>query len=1079
MIPAQSKDASLKNTRVANRRCLYAAIGMLVALSLIWICATAVQLVEAQDIVGRMSGTVTDTTGAVVPDASVTITNKQTGVSRPAVHETDFHHTAWNGLGAVFDIKQSSEGYLWLTTSKGVLRFDGVQFQSVEEVTRRAVHDSEIDSVFLSSSGGLWLTTQGAGLLFWKDGRLTTFADRRCTPTRKQGKLIEDRDGSLWVQATTGLFRLRGSVCEQVGVEQGYPGGFPAGILVDSDGTLWVKTRTGPLLILPRGESTLQRSKYGEGLSTSYAFLHQAPDGTIWLSDDQGLRRVANRLSATAFSPLGKGDKRNDRFGDFDFVPDGSLWVVTGDGVRRFDHVERWATPLAVTTAPSESFSLEQGLTSDAVWKVLIDREGSGWVATNSGLDQLRHAALTTIALPHTQEHEFGVAAGDRGSIWTGNSSLPLTHIAADGTITSVPGTRQIISLRRDHNGTIWLSGVGDFRLWRSYGERFSPLHYPDENLDDVVFVAVDRNHDPWITTRSGRAYHFSGGAWLNQSEALEKKPGVVGAMVDDPAGNVWFAFSNKVVQWDGSTYHRSSFPAGTRGVSENTMSVRGDHVWLGGAGGVQLFTQGHFYLMRWKNQDLPGRVSGIIETATGDLWVNGFSGITHVPAAELKKWLTDPGSEVSAEHLDELDGLPGLSGELLPEPSVVEADDGRLWFATTKGIAWLDPSLERKPNPLPPPVIISAVISNAKTYAGSNGLTLSAHTENLEIEYTALSLANPARVRFRYKLDGVDKEWQNVGTRRQAYYTKLRPGRHKFHVIACNDDGVWNEAGATLDFRISPAWFQTTWFLLLCVACGIFLVSAVYRLRVRQVAAGINARFDERLAERTRIAQELHDTLLQGFLSASMQVHVATDCLPEDSKVKPILTRALRLIDQVIEEGRNAIGGLRSSRSVSLDLEQAFARIPQELGPQSPNGTEVEFRILAEGQQRPLHPLLRDEVYRIGREALINAFRHARANQIEVTLTYASNQLRLSVRDNGCGIDAAILQSGREGHWGLSGMRERADRIRARFCVMSSASAGTEIELSVPGNVAFQGEPSGKLSWFGRRHGAKTGADK
>ena len=194
----------------------------------------------------------------------------------------------------------------------------------------------------------------------------------------------------------------------------------------------------------------------------------------------------------------------------------------------------------------------------------------------------------------------------------------------------------------------------------------------------------------------------------------------------------------------------------------------------------------------------------------------------------------------------------------------------------------------------MPPPVVISAVISERKDLPGFERLTLPAHTENLEIDYTALSLAIPERVLFRYKLEGVDNDWQNVGTRRQAYYTKLRPGHYKFRVIACNNDGVWNEAGATLDLNVSPAWFQTIWFRLLCVACGIFLVSAVYRLRVRQVAAGINARFDERLAERTRIAQELHDTLLQGFLSASMQVHVATDCLPADSQAKPILTRAL-----------------------------------------------------------------------------------------------------------------------------------------------------------------------------------------
>ncbi len=661
--------------------------------------------------------------------------------------------------------------------------------------------------------------------------------------------------------------------------------------------------------------------------------------------------------------------------------------------------------------------------------------------------------------------------------MWTGNSSLPLTHVAADGTITSFPRTGQTITVRRDHNGTIWSAGTGDFHLWRSSDEGFSPLHFPDEKLDSVVFVAADRNNDPWITTSSGRAYHLSGGAWSDQTPVLGKKPGVIGAMVDDQAGNVWFGFSNKVTEWDGSQYHRYSFPDGKRGVSENTMSVRGDHVWLAGAGGVQLFTQGQFYLMRWRDTALPGRLSGIVETETGDLWVNGFSGISHVFAADLKTWLRDPGFAVPAEHLDELDGLPGLSGEITPEPSLLEAADGRLWFATTKGIAWLDPAaLDRKPNRLPPPVVISAVISNGKTYAGSSAVTLPARTQNLEIDYTALSLAMPERVLFRYKLEGVDNGWQNAGTRRQAYYTKLRPGPYRFRVIACNNDGVWNDAGATLDLNVSPAWFQTNWFLLLCAVCGVLLVSAFYRLRVRQVAAAMNARFDERLAERTRIAQELHDTLLQGFLSASMQVHIAKDCLPEDSESKPILTRALELMSQVIEEGRNAVRGLRSSHSPSLDLEQTFAGIQQELDPAGANETKVGFRVVTEGQQRPLHPLLRDEVYRIGREALINAFRHARAKQIELTLTYSSNQLRLVVRDDGCGIDPKILRSGREGHWGLSGMRERADRIGARLHLFSSASSGTEIELSVPGRLAFQDQSPARLRWF-RKRGRPTAA--
>src|SRR5579862_6681011 len=254
---------------------------------------------------------------------------------------SNFHHTKWtseNGVGTVFDIHQSSDGYLWLTTSRGVLRFDGVRFQTVAEATYGAVDANDIDSAFHPSSGGLWLTTMSAGLLFWKDGHLTEFPDRRCTPTRKTGRIVEDRDGSLWVQGAAGLFHLRGSACEQVGAEQGYPGGFAAGILMDRSGTLWVKTRSGPLLFMPRGQSKFQVSQYGEGVSTSYANLHEAPDGAIWLSDDQGLRRVEGKPGAPAFSaPPGK-------FGDFTFAPDGSLWAVTTKGVERFGSVEKWAT---------------------------------------------------------------------------------------------------------------------------------------------------------------------------------------------------------------------------------------------------------------------------------------------------------------------------------------------------------------------------------------------------------------------------------------------------------------------------------------------------------------------------------------------------------------------------------------------------------------------------------------------------------------------------------------------------------------------------------------------------------------
>jgi signal transduction histidine kinase len=244
----------------------------------------------------------------------------------------------------------------------------------------------------------------------------------------------------------------------------------------------------------------------------------------------------------------------------------------------------------------------------------------------------------------------------------------------------------------------------------------------------------------------------------------------------------------------------------------------------------------------------------------------------------------------------------------------------------------------------------------------------------------------------------------------------------------------------------------------------------AAYRRRVRKIAADINARFTERLDERTRIAQDLHDTLLQGFLSASMQVHLATDSLPDDSKAKSMLTRALQLMAQVTDEGRNALRGLRLSNSTSLDLEQAFASMWHELDPEGPEGRRVEFRVISEGERRPLQPLLRDEVYRIGREAVTNAFRHARANHIDVQLKYSSNQFGILVRDDGCGIEEELLVKGRDGHWGLRGIQERADRIGARLHLFSSAAAGTEVELRVPGRIAFQDDRKDMFRWFRRQ---------
>jgi len=387
-----------------------------------------------------------------------------------------------------------------------------------------------------------------------------------------------------------------------------------------------------------------------------------------------------------------------------------------------------------------------------------------------------------------------------------------------------------------------------------------------------------------------------------------------------------------------------------------------------------------------------------------------------------------------------------------------VESREGRLWFATSKGIAWLDPSkLQENRNRIPPPVMISAILTNGKTYVASNGITLPAHTEKLEIDYTALSLAIPERVLFRYRLDDVDNDWQDVGTRRQAFYTSLPPGHHRFHVIACNNDGVWNESGASLDFTLAPAYYQTWWFAALCGIAAVLLLWWVIRLRIRSITHELQSRLVERLAERERIARDLHDTLLQSFQGLMMKFYTLSYVLDRPAEARERLDSLLEQGRQAMEEGRDVLRGMRSSTVVQNDLARAIALVGERFAAEHNERCPVNFRVVVEGQSRNMHPILRDEVYRIASEATCNAFRHSCATKINVEICYEEKQLRVRVEDNGKGIDPKVLDGGgREGHYGLPGMRERAKLAGGDLTVRSKLDSGTEIELTIPASLAF-----------------------
>jgi signal transduction histidine kinase len=443
---------------------------------------------------------------------------------------------------------------------------------------------------------------------------------------------------------------------------------------------------------------------------------------------------------------------------------------------------------------------------------------------------------------------------------------------------------------------------------------------------------------------------------------------------------------------------------------------------------------------------------------------------ITH---PEMEAWAADPARAVKTTVFDNSDGVrqySAVNGGY--GPLVTKSSDGDLWFVTHDGISVIDP--RHLPfNKLPPPVHIEQITADRKIYDATSGasgrLRLPPRVRDLEIDYTALSLVVPEKVRFRVKLEGYDRDWQDVGNRRQAFYTSLSPHNYRFRVMARNNSGVWNTEGASLDFSIAPAYYQTFWFRALCLAAFLGLLWTLHQLRLRRLAREFNMRLEERVNERTRIARDLHDTLLQSFHGLLLRFQTVFMLLPDRvMEAKERLASAIDQAAQAITEGRDAVQDLRSSASVTNDLAAAIGALGQELATQENGNYRPVFQIDVEGATRDLHPILRDEVYRIAAEALRNAFRHAQARQVEVEIDYGERELRLHVRDDGKGIDAKILQGETPaGHFGLHGMRERAESGGGRLEVWSELDSGTEVELSIPASIAHSTLPRPRRPWL------------
>jgi signal transduction histidine kinase/ligand-binding sensor domain-containing protein len=982
-----------------------------------------------------------------------------------------FHYTFWSendgAPSEIYALAQTEDGYLWIGSTRGLFRFDGVKFEEYKPQPGVELPSHSIYSLMATPDGGLWIAFEPTGLGFLKDGSLTVFTEPGELPDSPIHCFARDHDGRVWAGTETGLVLREGTRWIPIGHNWNFAPEVIRALFVDRDGTLWVAT-VNIIAFLRRGSKEFELAGVvGRGVTT----LAQAKDGRVWFADDGRWEvrpvPIAGHNS-DAEDPAVVEDGLHDLFLD----REGALWITRMHyGIVRIRYPERLGNrKLGPHDHELESFDEKDGFSGGFAYRLLEDREGNIWVGCSNGLVRFRHNHVVPVTLPQRYQ-KLVLLAGEDGEVWIGAvNGKPLLHIRGERLLVEKVGGRTS-SVFRGSDGDVWWGC--DTGIWRQHGTNFKYFPIPrGAEPPDFIYEIIPSRDDGGLWLRLGDfgTVHFKQGVW-NLSERPKGVP-IAGpsASYQDASGRVWLGVdAGQVYVLDGEKVTAYSQKDGLNVGRIKVIRGLGQHIWVGGELGLMFFSEGRFRRVTVDGGEQFGAVSGIIETPDGGLWLNEMTGIVQILPEEIRQFIADPSHLVKYRRFDYLDGLPGAPQMSFTNSTAVEASDGRLWFATDHGLAWIDPAhLVR--NVVPPPVSILSIGNEKGRQPISKALKFAAGTHTVEIDYTALSLSIPERVEFRYKLEGVDADWQNVGTRRQAYYSNLGPRRYRFRVVACNNDGLWNEDGAFLDFSINPAYYQTAWFRVTCLAAFLVLLWVLYQYRLHQVAQEFDRGLEARVSERIRIARELHDTLLQSLHGLMFRFQAARNMLPgRPEEATQALDGALIRADQAIAESQDAIQDLRSEPVAQGDLAHLLTAMGQEVaGSQDANRDSPNFRVTVEGERQTVPPILQDEIYRIAREVLRNAFRHACARQIEAEIRYDDRLLRLRIRDDGKGLDPKVLkEGGREGHWGLPGIRERAERIGARLDFWSEPGAGTEVQLTVPASVAYAASPARRRSWF------------
>ena len=974
--------------------------------------------------------------------------------------------------GAPSDIDalaQTTDGTLWLGGRGGLTRFDGVRFVRYPAAGEEPLYGGNVSALEASPDGGLWIALRPAGAAFLKNGHVTHYGAREGFPQGGVEQFAWDRDGSLWVAARLGLGHFKNNRWEKITDDPRLAVAY--GVLVDKSGTLWVGT-PGAIFARSAGETGFRAVGSSDDSTDHGYLLAAAPDGSVWAANSRNVVRIDQVAQPDRVVTVRGIPGRRMLFDH-----DGNLWSAdeTREGLRRVSAASlKRGVEGEMPLRPDDSSG---ALESERVRVLLEDREHNIWLSTYTTLHRFSRSNVVRNAAPpciDSLDQAAPFAAGDAGALWIAcNDRL---NEMREGTVVSTQKTPVLSVAYRDRDGTVWFSGPTS--LGRLENGRFMSTPVPPKVQGRPVQALVrDGAGAMWVSVVRRGLYRIVDGNWQENGNLSGLPSDYPYVMTADESGVLWLGYlDNRVARVSGGQVQLFDVKDGVDVGNVLAIMAYAGEIWVGGELGLARLNGTRFVSIPSASAGVFQGISGMVTAINADLWLNGTAGIVHVTRAEVERSLRDPAHPMECETFDHLDGVRGTAVQLRPQPSAIETTEGRIWFSMTGGIVSIDTARLVR-NTLPPPVTIWSLTSGAQRYPNLGArLELPVNTRGLQIEYSAGSLTIPERVRFRYKLEGSDREWQDVGTRREALYTNLGPGHYTFRVIASNNDGVWNQTGASIAFAIAPAFYQTWWFDALCVLAGLAMLTLLYRMRVSQVAAQVRSRLEARLSERERIARELHDTLLQGMQGLIWRFQAVSDRIPADEPARQLMEKSLDRADGLLAESRDKVKDLRPSAHEVADLAQALATE----GEQFAQLHSAKFRVSVQGASRDLHPIVREEGFVIAREALANAFQHAQAGSIEAQVTYGDRTLHVSIRDDGQGISTAVLDAGgRAGHFGLMGMRERAKKLGGQVEVWSNTGAGTEVDLRVPAEVAYRQSrvpARGAWSWLAKLRSSGRG---